>query len=571
MAIIDVEDISRVKLINPEGKVIPLNILIYSSSGGGKTLAEEQIADYYHRNGFTVISLTDVKDELELGFCMFEPTAQYHKANLRTYGCPTQAKPTKIYHPFTFNIPHHKLPNINFYTIDIKSLTRQDYNFLAESPENKKSIQIILEQLNNLKKHEGIHHLVFYAENQTESMANITKTGVRFRSDNPNDFYTKSKIGTEKTSSELLTYLKPFIIDYTIAPSNCKHNIDIEKLINDQQHYHIFTSKWIKDKRLKSFYILHLLNEIINNSDKARYPICLIIEEVRYLVPNTAEGYTTYLAEEIKNNMTRMRNMGKGYASILTTQVYRDVNDKVIDTINEIIIGRLTSMKEYEFVGKTMRLTTTEINLLKSLQVGQFVIRAKEQYADEVTLQKVKFFMPPHSHKEVGDNFFTTYEKNYPTQMRQYTELIDEMKTIKNQIEEEVSILKDKENQSKKDQLKIERESKLDKEKMKLKIEMAKIQKKTEKTEDIDEKLRDAIYNDWIDNNKTQSLSDLARKYDMYLSDGITPNKMRIQRIIKKYQKVTLAPQENTTTKEDTDEKNTIAESYDDNETKDTE
>jgi hypothetical protein len=67
MAVIDSsESISRVKLVDAEGQVIPLNILIYSGSGGGKTVAEEEIADYYHRHGWTIISLSDVKDELEL-------------------------------------------------------------------------------------------------------------------------------------------------------------------------------------------------------------------------------------------------------------------------------------------------------------------------------------------------------------------------------------------------------------------------------------------------------------------------------------------------------------------------
>ena len=189
-------------------------------------------------------------------------------------------------------------------------------------------------------------------------MANLTKTGMRFRSDNPDDFFTKSKIGTEKTSGEISSYFKPFLNDYCLAPANSKHNLDISGIMNDQKNYHIFTYKWIKDRRLKSFFILHLLNELILNADKAEHPILFIIEEVRFLVPQSSEGYVAYLAEEIKNTLTRMRNMGKGYGCVMTTQVYRDVNEKVVDTANEQIIGKLTSIKEYEFIGKAMRLKT---------------------------------------------------------------------------------------------------------------------------------------------------------------------------------------------------------------------
>ena len=570
MAVIDSsESISRVKLVDAEGQVIPLNILIYSGSGGGKTVAEEEIADYYHRHGWTIISLSDVKDELEQGFSMFDPHSYYHLRKLKRYGCPIGKRPTKIHHPFTFDIPKTKLPDIDFFTINIKNLNRIDLQFLAETGENKKSIQILLEQIQNLKSNEGLHHLVFYAENQTESMANLTKTGMRFRSDNPDDFFTKSKIGTEKTSGEISSYFKPFLNDYCLAPANSKHNLDISGIMNDQKNYHIFTYKWIKDRRLKSFFILHLLNELILNADKAEHPILFIIEEVRFLVPQSSEGYVAYLAEEIKNTLTRMRNMGKGYGCVMTTQVYRDVNEKVVDTANEQIIGKLTSIKEYEFIGKAMRLKTSEIDLLKSLQVGEFVIKAKEEYTDEVTLQKVKLYMPPHAHKDIGTNFFDLYTKNYPDKMKYYNELIETMNALKTRISDEVNILKEKENETKKKQLKEEKESRLDKEKMRLKIEMAKVQKKTERTDEIDEKLKEAIYERFIETTgKEHSTRSIAKYFKLLLTNG-EPNHKAVQRAIAWVQRKrgTTTTTNDVTTKETiNDTKKEVEEMYEDKE-----
>lgn len=570
MARIDMQDgISRVTLTDENAKVTPQIILVNGGVGSGKSIGSEGIVNYYYRNGYTVISLSDVKDQIEQGFSMFEPKEYYHLENIRRYGSPKGSIPTKLYHPFTFTIPkNHKLPDINFYTFNIKNIMRTDLNFIAESSENKKSIQIIIDTLQKLKNDEGLHHLVYYAENQTESMANLVKTGMRFRSDNPDDFFTKSKIGTEKTSSEITSFFKPFIVDYNLTPENCPYNLDIKKVMNDQKHYHIFTTKWIKDKKQKQFYILHLLNEIMQNTDYAKHPVLLYIEEIRFLLPQSSEGSIPFLAEEVKNTLTRMRNMGMGFACIMTTQAYRDTHERVIDSCNEIFITKLTSLKEYEFIGKALRLTTQEINLLKSVERGEYVIKAKDEFSDEPSQQKIKLFMPPHAHCEVEYNFFKHYEHYFPDKMRLYPELFEEMELIKQDIIERVTTLKDKENETKKQTLKKEREGKLDKEKLRLKVEMAKVQGKQTKADEIDDKMKDIIYQEYINaTGKDKSYRTIARKLNIFLSDGITPNQMVVKRAIiqAERKKTTVTPTTNENmTPDDTDDKE-IEELYDDN------
>lgn len=519
------EGVSRIQL------EIPVNMLIYASVGGGKSHLAEQIANFHYRKGFTVISLSDVKGTFEQAFSMFEPEAPYHLRKLRKFGCPIQAVPTKIYHPFTFKIPDHSLPPINFYTINIKNLNRTDLNFLAETAENKRSIQILLEQVEALKKTEGLHHLAFYADEKTESDVNIGNTKIRLRSDNPDDLFSRTKMGTEKTSSEINSYLKPFNKEYCILPANCPHNIDIVQIMNDQKHYHIFSQKWIKDEREKAFHILHILLEIISHADQAKHPICIYTEEITFLLPDTNEGFTAYLSDYFKKTLLSFRSMGKGFSSILVTQSFRATNQNVIDSCNETVIGRVSSLKEIESISKALRFTTQEVNLLKSLDVGEFCIKTIDQFTDEPNYSKMKPFLTPTAHKEIYDNFFQKYEQKHPDRMQTYKELKQDIQARKQAVIESVSILKDAENQKKRDTIKREQENRQTKEKTKIQTETAKVLIKTAKAEATDHKIKELIYQDYINTVPRPSLSQLANKYHILLSDG-TPNKTGIKRII---------------------------------------
>jgi hypothetical protein len=534
------DGVSRILATSLEdGSAVPMNCLVVAGVGGGKSLGGEQLANFYHRNGFTVISLSDVKDAFEFGFSMFEPTAPYHLRKLRKFGCPIGAVPTKLYHPFTFQLPRQaKLPDINFYTLNIKTLTRTDLNFLAESEENKRSIQIILEQLQKLKRDDGLHHLIFNAENQTESVANLTKTGMKFRSDDPDTFFTRSKTGTEKTSAEMSSYFKPFIDTYALAPESAPTNLNIVDIMNDQEHYHVFSTRWITDRRLKAFFILHLLQDIINNETYAKYPICIYLEEIRFLTPAGSEGFTKFLAQEIGTTMTRMRNMGRGFAIISTTQVYRAVHSDVLDTFNETVIGRIGSIKELEFMSKALKLSTQDTNLLKSLEVGDFVIRTKDEFSDESTLQKIRFYLPSHAHKEQGYSFFEWYAKRHPEQMRTYGDLISQMAALKTRIIEEVKVLTEKENATKRDAVKKERDERISKEKEKIKAQMQKVTKTTEKKDAVDEKMQELIWNEWNKaDGKDKSLRSIARKFNLFVGSTGDPNAMAVKRAIERYER----------------------------------
>jgi hypothetical protein len=555
--VVSIEELNQIEMWdieveNNSHNYIANNIIVHN------TMNAEQIVNLYYRNGYTVISLSDVKDGVEFGFSMFRPTAPYHLAKLNQFGCPIETIPTKIYHPFSFDLPkNEKLPDFNIYTLNIKTIGRNDIGFLAETKENKRSIQILLDTIQKLGKEEGIHHLIFKAEEQTESLANLTKGTIKYRSDNPDDFFTRTKIGTEKTSGEMNAYFKPFIHNYAITPSDCPLNINIKEIMNDQKHYHIFTTKWIKDRRLKAFFIIHLLTQILENETFAKFPICIYLEEIRFLTPNDNEGFTSFLAEELKNTMTRMRNMGKGYAIVSTTQVYRDVHTSVLDSFNENIFGKISSLKELEFIGKALKLPTQDVNLIKSLEIGEFIIRAKASYEDDASLQKVKMYLPPHAHKEGRYSFFEFYEHHYPELMRTFQKEHQIIQAIKDRVIQSTSELKEKENIHKKAVAQEEKEKKAENytkyvEELRKKIQSEKDNKVKEKSEALNDKIKELIYAEWkTATGRDKSTRNLAKKFKIFMSNG-EPNSMAVHRAITQMRKKYETPE--TTDEENKDE-----------------
>src|SRR3990167_6571587 len=95
-------------------------IFIVAKTGWGKGLTAEAILEEFYEQGYLVISIADPKDEIELGFPMFELKEEYeYDAYLIKHcngvGKKMQSRPVKVYHPFTTHLPETKLPDMNIY------------------------------------------------------------------------------------------------------------------------------------------------------------------------------------------------------------------------------------------------------------------------------------------------------------------------------------------------------------------------------------------------------------------------------------------------------------------------
>src|SRR3990167_612342 len=135
-------------------------IIINGSSGYGKSLFTYSLAEQYHDKGYTIVILTDVKDNFESSFCMFPPRYKWHTDELKKrYRIPSKKK-VKIYHPFTFNLPRGKMPDMELFTFPIKSLDRDDIGMLLETHAETESVKLILNVIKRLPRNYGFYEFL---------------------------------------------------------------------------------------------------------------------------------------------------------------------------------------------------------------------------------------------------------------------------------------------------------------------------------------------------------------------------------------------------------------------------
>jgi len=428
---------------------------IYARSGYGKSLMVESLMEEYHRLGYTIIILNDVKDSIEMGFAMFEPKKKYHLEQLRKIGKPIETKNVKIYHPYTFNLPNQKLPEINFYGFSLKNLNRNEWSLISESPYESETIRLLLNASINLGKSEGLYSFL----HQIEASVIGKRKGKSELKANPKLFHLRITPSTAKGLQEVASYLLPFQRDYFLLPDDSELQLDFKKILNDNSSYHLFTTKYIRDDKLKQFCILSLLEEIVRNIDYARKPICIVINEIRFLTPERCRGYQEFLAIAIRKRLSILRNMGRGVSGIFDSQVWVDVDPAVKSSFTKNFYGELASANDIEKLSKALKYRREMSDKLKHMELRNSYIF--QGFEDEDPF--ISWF-PGHSHCEPEFSFFDEYKKYFPEKMKSYKGLKNEMK--KKYLKEENKIkekIKRRDKKAKEEKEKLEKEKEINK------------------------------------------------------------------------------------------------------------
>lgn len=395
----------------------PFIMFICSSSGKGKGLAEEGILERLHKLGFLVLVLADPKKECEFGFAMFKPKEYYHLEHLNKIGVELSTKKVKLYHPFTFSIPHSLLPEINFYTFSIKDMTRREWSMILETEFDTEAVRLLLNASKNISDNEGIIGLLHTIYDLTKSK----KQGRILKSD-PKNFLLPIPMGSSKSIQDISSYLQLFKQDMFLASESCKLNLNWKDILSDQEHYHVFLTNWIYDKKLIDLTVLALLNQVLEHKDYARTPICIVIPEVRKQLPFRPRGHEVFLAEIMKESFSTMRAMGRGMCAIMDSQSFRDTNESVKNSATITLFGEL-SPDDAEDVAKTMnyrRDIRTQLNKMEYR--NSFLVAGHED------IGAITPFFASHMHCEPSYNFFEMYKRYFPEKMRSYINLIKDMK-----------------------------------------------------------------------------------------------------------------------------------------------
>lgn len=493
---------------NNDGSVNSEFIFIFARPRYGKSLSVESLLQLYKKAGYTILCLSDVKGEWELGYAMFEAQKKYHVDRLKRDGMSPEKEKVKLYHPYTSNIPSGYLPNIQFYGFSIKELSRSEFSMISETAWESDTTRLLLNASDSIPNDMGLYGFLDYIERNIIGK----KDGKKVKRD-PNLFGLKVTGGTAKSLQDIASYFLPFRKNYFLLPHNSDLNLNWEEILNDNKHYHVFGSAYLKDEKLKEFCVLSLLNSIIRNRKKGKNPILIYIPEIRYLVPFRPEGYKKFLAYAIKSNISIMGNMGKGgIAGVFDSQSYSDTDEDIVKSQTKTFFGELGG-KDVDVISKQLKWGSKLIKPLIKSDVERtsqpsFIYMGDPEIGDWTP----KF--PTHAHAEEEYEFDEMYKKYYRDDMKRYDDL---KKSIKKQYEEEIKIIdekrkKEEEIEELEENLRKTKSSKNNSDENKLNEEKKKIKDIRDKNKQRDMKLVWEIYNNEDLPKEKRTIREVAKK-----------------------------------------------------------
>ena len=400
------------------GKLKNKAITLIAATGWGKGLAGAGIAEAFYNEGYTVIVLADPKDEIEYGHAMFEPEAQYHLNELNRFGIKSKAIPTKIYHPFTFQLPKNILiPDYNIFTIPIKDLTAEEFSLLAETEHQKEVVRLMLDACKEISDNAGLHTFL----NKVQELVKGKRKGKTIKVSPP--FYLEATSGTQKSITEISSLIKPFYRDYFLSSKNNPMNINFKEILNDNKHYHVFCSYYIpyrNNRKVRDFLVLSLVSQIILNAKHKRKPTLLIIPEISNQMPERPEGHQKYLAESMRRLITTCRSQGKGgFSTISDNQTLADMDQSYANSSSFILWGKIVGARDINMITKNYGLKQSiREKLLHPTAKNSFTLM--EEKEEEFYIR-----FPSHMWAEEDTTFNDLFREKFR----------DKMKFVNNEIE----------------------------------------------------------------------------------------------------------------------------------------
>ncbi|MBI5803375.1 hypothetical protein HY448_01680 [Candidatus Pacearchaeota archaeon] len=412
----------------------PHQILLISSSGGGKTTTGENLIEESYDRGAFIVSPFDPKEELELAFAMFEPEKAYHLKELAKIGKEKSKKRVRIHHPFTFNLPRHeKLYPMELYTFAMNEIGRDEISFITESQSDLDIVRSMVNATNELKKDDSLFDFMKIIEKKTKAIKRMV-AGKEIAMPDPSNFFLKTgSTGTSKTIGDISSYFQPFLIDYCVAPENFFLNLDIKEIFRDRESYHVFSTRFIKDEKIKYFVALKILNLLYENRKYCNHPMVIYMPEVSSLLPYREKGYKEFLAMSLAPKILKFRSRGAGGTStIMESQNWWNIFDKVRGGATRTLFGQLGDAQDIERLSKALKWKADTVQLIKGLRKGEFIIQGMENKYGSFRL-----FMPSHMHKEIDYTFENMFRRHYPELLVKYSEIIAK-------VQEEIKIQREK-------------------------------------------------------------------------------------------------------------------------------
>src|SRR3972149_799621 len=338
--------------------------MIAGTSGSGKSVFSNTLANEIRKCvNRTVIYVTEKEsDELANAFHIFSPTKSYHVTGLERQHIETNTLPVKVYHPFTFNIPYkHKLPPMTFFGYSLKDISEEGFSTIIPT-ESGISVDICLDVKRIMDKKDSFYDFLWELHQRVNSEFKIDEVF------NPENLFVPTEnAGDKRTIKSVKSAFMPFRQDFMILPDDNLNILNYVDLLNDNEHVHHLTTKYITNQKVKTFAIVEFLKGIDNalRTGLVKNQLVLVFEEMKILIPSgNLQGYQQELLKLIRTLFSRLRT--KAYV-IATAQSVFDINSKFRTLFSKTFLGKL-NFADIGVLNKVYQFTKVDQNKLYSLK-----------------------------------------------------------------------------------------------------------------------------------------------------------------------------------------------------------
>lgn len=495
---------------------------IIAQSGWGKGLATAGLAETLHNEGYQVIVIADPKDESEFAYSMFKPEKAYHLEMLERMGVKPDKMSVKLYHPFTFNLPRTKIPEMNIFTLPLKDMVENEFLFIAQSEYQTETVKLLIRASRNLSDSGGLYQFI----HNIQDLIKGKKKGKTYKAD-PNNFYLEGSAGTQKALTQISTSLKPFEQHYYLSSKNNPLNLNWKEFLSDKDSYHVFVYNYLPydpNMMVRDFLVLQLISQIVSHSHPTKklrkHPLAIILPEIGSQMPIRPEGHKKFLAKPLTKFLSTCRSIGEGgITTISDSQTYSGIDEEYANRSTVVFLGKLAGMRDLEKVVKSLGLKQ---DMRKRLMHPEY--RNSYTLVGDETEHEVFIRFPSHMWAEPEYSFDKMYLKYFRNKMQSYHPIMDMMsKDLEVEKKKFKELAKKKADDLEEEEVKVEKK-KDKKEKESQAKEKESINKSDEKSK---EKIIMLMGKD-KEENPDIGLRELARKYQI--------NHITVKRYLETYQ-----------------------------------
>lgn len=545
---------NKTAYVNPEGHFVKI---YYASSGGGKSMALEADEQDLIERGYVSIHI-DTKNTLEGAFIQF-PVADHKQIKiLKSAAKDVEAlkqrsengdekatqmlkripKPAIIYHPFSNFIPPTDLPPFNkfrkskfppmqLFTIPMPDFSDWEFQFLLGKGANNETFKMVTEAVNKLRKDEGMFKFIEILKDMTEiekkkigdkeiAMPSMTDWGLE-----------NTTAGTVQNLTTIRNTFHQFDEYPLISSESNPFNLDFEKILNDRDHVHILSLKYVPSQFIRFFVSLYWKRKILETRPYSKFDVCFTEDEIAIAHPKKPKEsggmYRVVYANLSQNFLRTCRTYGITY---LTGSQTRGGFDDSIRTLFTLAMQGKLGTEQLDDIRADFGIGKWSAEDLKALKTGEFLDNENPDRGVIIALP------PRHAHKAEGETYEQVYEKYFPERMMSFRELKKqrqeqvnaEFEVIKQAIMRKRALLETEEKKRQEQESKVEENKKV--------IETL----KTESKEDKDKIIK--IRNDLLVRLYQEAVTPHERSYrtlaDKLTKSGHPIGKSAVEKLVKK-------------------------------------